>query len=136
MGFNKEVIDRINKRSREIRKVKDDVNGKINLREVLAKATKEAERARETATNPVLFADVMTGIVSLLQHKLARLDRLVRVNFRWSEFTIETDWKQIYLDGIEVHWSHEHLAKNPTKPEIDYYPTEALWFEELTGEET
>jgi hypothetical protein len=119
----KSISDLINKKAKNIQKIKDTTGNKTYMLEISDFLQKIEQIKADSGMNGYAFAYSVKSLVAILHGRLQTIDRGVSVEIKWNDFSERETWEEMYVDSVIVRWSEKFLKDNPDVPPEIYVDT-------------
>lgn len=118
MSAKDDVLDMIEKRMKDNKKIKDDLNEDKDYRRVALDFISDIEEARTTNNNIVNFMSDFNKAVNVMSRRIKNIDNGATVDIHWAvdenKALIVKDAK---VDRIVINWSKKYIESHPETSE-------------------
>ena len=124
----KEVEELIKKRAKKINELRTNSTKKMGHEEIVYRFFKDMEGVYIRAMDEYDYEGLMDYACVTMKNRMAALDpgSYMRVVVNDAE-----DWKELRVTGVEITWSPEWIAKNPTLDKTTYVDVAHMLMEDL-----
>lgn len=112
------MLDRINKRAKRFKVLRDKSNQAISHTRIIYNFLKDIEKIYTFATDPIEFRVLLNEQSKHLDANMKAIDRQVHMEIMWHGG--DEDWRTLRATGVRIKWSQSHVDRNPGTQQEEY----------------